>query len=63
MSEQDVIERAKAARNGDRFSRLWAGDCSDYDNDHSEPSGADRNLSRGGRRAYNQRSERGRENG
>jgi primase-polymerase (primpol)-like protein len=26
-----LIERAKRARNGDKFSRLWAGDASEYD--------------------------------
>ena len=35
VSDEDLIERAKNARNGDRFRRLWAGDASDYDNDHS----------------------------
>jgi hypothetical protein len=35
ISDEDLIERAKHARNGDRFRRLWAGDASDYDNDHS----------------------------
>jgi hypothetical protein len=34
-SDQDVIERAKHARNGERFRCLWAGDASDYENDHS----------------------------
>ena len=35
VSDEDLIERAKNARNGDRFRRLWAGDASDYDNEHS----------------------------
>ena len=35
LSDEDLIERAKNARNGDQFKRLWAGDTSDYDNDHS----------------------------
>jgi putative DNA primase/helicase len=35
VSDEDLIERAKNASNGDRFRRLWAGDASDYDNDHS----------------------------
>jgi putative DNA primase/helicase len=35
LSDDDIIERAKNARNGDRFRRLWAGDASDYENDHS----------------------------
>jgi primase-polymerase (primpol)-like protein len=35
LSDEQLIERAKSARNGDRFRRLWAGDLSDYGNDHS----------------------------
>jgi primase-polymerase (primpol)-like protein len=35
LSDEDLIERAKNARNSDQFKRLWAGDTSDYDNDHS----------------------------
>jgi putative DNA primase/helicase len=35
MSDEELIERAKSARNGDRFRRLWAGDASDYGDDHS----------------------------
>jgi putative DNA primase/helicase len=35
LSDEDLIGRAKNARNGDRFRRLWAGDTSDYENDHS----------------------------
>lgn len=35
LSDEEVIQRAKNARNGDRFRRLWAGDASDYENDHS----------------------------
>jgi primase-polymerase (primpol)-like protein len=35
LSDEQLIERAKSARNGDRFRRLWAGDVSDYGNDHS----------------------------
>jgi primase-polymerase (primpol)-like protein len=35
ISDEELIERAKNARNGDRFIRLWAGDASDYANDHS----------------------------
>lgn len=34
-SDHEVLERAKLARNGERFRRLWAGDASDYENDHS----------------------------
>jgi putative DNA primase/helicase len=35
LSDQELIQRAKYANNGERFSRLWAGDASDYGNDHS----------------------------
>jgi putative DNA primase/helicase len=35
MSDEELIELAKSARNGDRFRRLWAGDASDYGDDHS----------------------------
>ncbi len=35
VSDGELIERAKTARNGDRFSRLWAGDMSDLGGDHS----------------------------
>jgi putative DNA primase/helicase len=35
VSDEDLIERAENGRNGDRFRGLWAGDTSDYDNDHS----------------------------
>lgn len=35
LSDEEIIERAKNARNGERFGRLWAGDASDYGNDRS----------------------------
>lgn len=35
LSDQELVERAKRASNGDRFSRLWDGDAFDYGNDHS----------------------------
>jgi putative DNA primase/helicase len=35
LSDEDLIERAKNSRHGERFWRLWVGDASDYDNDHS----------------------------
>lgn len=35
LSDEELIERAKNAPNGDRFRRLWEGDASDYGNDHS----------------------------
>ena len=34
-SDEELIERAKTAKNGDRFARLWAGDTSDFGGDHS----------------------------
>ena len=35
LSDEELIGRARNARYGDRFQRLWAGDASDYGNDHS----------------------------
>lgn len=35
LSDEELIERAKNARNGERFRRLWNGDASDYADDHS----------------------------
>ncbi|HEX4772236.1 MAG TPA: hypothetical protein VH351_15475 [Bryobacteraceae bacterium] len=35
LSDPELIDRASDARNGARFKRLWAGDTSDYANDHS----------------------------
>jgi hypothetical protein len=35
LGDHEVVERARAARNGDRFARLWGGDCSLYGGDHS----------------------------
>jgi primase-polymerase (primpol)-like protein len=35
LSDEDLIERAMNARNGERFRRLWAGDASGYSNDRS----------------------------
>jgi primase-polymerase (primpol)-like protein len=35
LSDDELIVRAASARNGDRFKRLWAGETSDYENDHS----------------------------
>jgi primase-polymerase (primpol)-like protein len=34
-SDEKLIERAKLAKNGDRFARLWNGDTSDFGGDHS----------------------------
>ena len=40
LNDAELIHRARRAANGEKFARLWAGDCSDYrsgDNDgHSE---------------------------
>ncbi|WP_394327589.1 phage NrS-1 polymerase family protein [Halogranum rubrum] len=35
LSDDDLLERAKAAANGEKFTRLWSGDVSTYDS-HSE---------------------------
>lgn len=35
LSDEELIERAKNARNGTLFRRLWEGDISDYGDDHS----------------------------
>lgn len=40
LSDQDLIEKAKRARNGSRFCRLWVGDLSDYGGDHSRADAA-----------------------
>jgi primase-polymerase (primpol)-like protein len=40
LSDDDLIDRAKRARNGDRFTRLWAGNLSDYGGDHSRADAA-----------------------
>lgn len=31
LSDRELIEKAKTARNGDKFSRLWGGDITGYD--------------------------------
>jgi hypothetical protein len=35
LADADLITKAKAAKNGEKFSRLWAGDLRDYGGDHS----------------------------
>jgi putative DNA primase/helicase len=35
LSDDDLIEKALAARNRGKFARLWSGDTSDYDGDDS----------------------------
>ena len=32
---QEIVDKASASKNGDRFRRLWAGDCGDHSDDHS----------------------------
>jgi primase-polymerase (primpol)-like protein len=39
-SDEELIESAKRARNGERFKRLWNGDISEYGNDHSRADAA-----------------------
>jgi primase-polymerase (primpol)-like protein len=40
LCDDDLIDRAKRARNGDRFTRLWEGNLSDYGDDHSRADAA-----------------------
>ncbi len=40
LADDEVLRRAAAAKNGDRFARLWAGITADYDNDHSRADAA-----------------------
>jgi putative DNA primase/helicase len=40
ITDAELIKRAMNARNGERFCRLWGGDTSDYDNDHSRADSA-----------------------
>ena len=35
LTDDQIIERACSAKNGELFSNLWAGNISEYDNDHS----------------------------
>ena len=39
-SDEDVIARAKRAKNGDKFSALWSGDIGAHGNDHSAADAA-----------------------
>jgi hypothetical protein len=32
---QEIVEKASGSRNGDKFRQLWAGDCSEFGDDHS----------------------------
>jgi putative DNA primase/helicase len=40
QSDQELIQRAVRARSGGRFEKLWAGDTSDYEGDHSRADAA-----------------------
>jgi putative DNA primase/helicase len=40
QSDEELIRRAQRAKNGAKFQRLWAGDTSDYDGDHSRADAA-----------------------
>jgi putative DNA primase/helicase len=40
LTDEELIEKAKAAKNGDKFARLWAGKTSDYDGDASRADAA-----------------------
>lgn len=40
LADGELIEKAKAAKNGDKFSRLFAGDTSDHDGDESRADAA-----------------------
>ena len=35
LSDAEILEKGRAAKNGDRFARLWAGDASAHDGDDS----------------------------
>jgi len=35
LSDEEILEKAKSAENGDEFERLWDGDLSGHDGDHS----------------------------
>jgi primase-polymerase (primpol)-like protein len=39
-TDEELILRAQRARNGAKFQRLWVGDTSDYDDDHSRADAA-----------------------
>jgi primase-polymerase (primpol)-like protein len=40
LSDKELIDKAHRARSGSLFGRLWAGDTSDYDGDHSRADAA-----------------------
>jgi putative DNA primase/helicase len=35
LTDEEVLEKALGARNGEKFARLWTGDTSNYNDDHS----------------------------
>lgn len=35
LSDEEILSKARSAKNGDKFWRLWNGDTSDYNNDDS----------------------------
>jgi primase-polymerase (primpol)-like protein len=39
-TDEELIRRAQGAKNGAKFQKLWAGDTSDYDGDHSRADAA-----------------------
>jgi putative DNA primase/helicase len=40
MSDDEILERSRAASNGAKFERLWRGDTSEYDRDESRADSA-----------------------
>lgn len=40
LTDEELIEKAKTAKNGDKFARLWAGDTNDYKGDDSRADAA-----------------------
>ncbi len=40
QSDEELVRSAEQAKNGAKFRRLWAGDTSDYDGDHSRADAA-----------------------
>jgi primase-polymerase (primpol)-like protein len=40
ISDQDLLLQARCAANGAKFTRLWTGDLSDFDGDHSRADAA-----------------------
>ncbi|MES2360017.1 MAG: AAA family ATPase [Gemmatimonadota bacterium] len=40
LTDESILSRAKASKNGQKFSALWSGDLSGHDNDHSKADAA-----------------------